>query len=491
MVWKHAYEEAYQNGRREVLQNLKKKLEEKYKEGEAEGVKKGREKYYGKGIVVGELNEHRRWKAAGHSDRCFTPAAIQNNAGTQTDTSVTITATVSTQTCPTNSISSHVATQTSTEAVENINIPTTVDVSNFDMGRTTHLATSHSPALSKNAKGDENLLYGENPPKIAVFFSSTPSLIVLNSTTSSPNTPALETPQKTAGFIQKCGKVGISSFSTQTSPETFSPSIVGPINDATRAHTTQTTPNDDILRPPTISAIQVASSSQAPAVTTGRHPKSELLGTNFTSQSSLGSSEPTCFVTAQKTRPASTDFVENCQKVENSPILSQDHPETVVFNRSYPKSLISDLVAPSKTVLGLETSSATTFCAQKQPKMPFFNQNQLEPPKSPVLDRFNWADEAEALYITSTIPQHPPRDLSCLRTTSTHPFSSLRRKRGRPKNRTRQNAQRSYSYTHPFSTTQHLLSHPHTPFHASLNWDQDPRLADLSKALRALGWVRR
>jgi hypothetical protein len=25
----------------------------------------------------------------------------------------------------------------------------------------------------------------------------------------------------------------------------------------------------------------------------------------------------------------------------------------------------------------------------------------------------------------------------------------------------------------------------------NLNWDQDPRLADLSNALRALGWVRR
>jgi hypothetical protein len=30
---------------------------------------------------------------------------------------------------------------------------------------------------------------------------------------------------------------------------------------------------------------------------------------------------------------------------------------------------------------------------------------------------------------------------------------------------------------------QHLLSN-------SLHWDQDPRLADLSNALRALGWSR-
>ena len=71
IIWKYAYEEAYQNGRKEVLQNLGKKLEEKYKEGEKEGIKKGKEKYYGKGIVVGECEEHKRWVAAGHSQRCY------------------------------------------------------------------------------------------------------------------------------------------------------------------------------------------------------------------------------------------------------------------------------------------------------------------------------------------------------------------------------------------------------------------------------------
>ena len=67
IVWRHAYEEGYQNGRKEVLQNLGRKLEEKDKE----GVKKGQELYYGKGIVRGEYDEHERWKVAGHGQCCF------------------------------------------------------------------------------------------------------------------------------------------------------------------------------------------------------------------------------------------------------------------------------------------------------------------------------------------------------------------------------------------------------------------------------------
>jgi hypothetical protein len=98
IVWKHAYEEAYQNGRKEVLQNLGRKLEEKFIEGEKEGIKKGKEKYYGKGIVVGECEEHKRWKAAGHGDGCFMPSSTLDNSGTQTDPPTTNTTSVSTQT---------------------------------------------------------------------------------------------------------------------------------------------------------------------------------------------------------------------------------------------------------------------------------------------------------------------------------------------------------------------------------------------------------
>ena len=72
IVYRHAYDEGYQKGQIEVLQNIGKKLKEKFKEGE----KEGKDLYYGKGIVRGEYDEHERWKAAGHGNHCFMPTAI-------------------------------------------------------------------------------------------------------------------------------------------------------------------------------------------------------------------------------------------------------------------------------------------------------------------------------------------------------------------------------------------------------------------------------
>jgi hypothetical protein len=90
-----------------VLQNLGRKLEEKFIEGEKEGIKKGKEKYYGKGIVVGECEEHKRWTAAGHGDHCFslTDVLEDSDVGTQTDPPATTTTSISTQTNPTTLVS--------------------------------------------------------------------------------------------------------------------------------------------------------------------------------------------------------------------------------------------------------------------------------------------------------------------------------------------------------------------------------------------------
>ena len=88
IVWNYAYDEAYQKGRLEVLQNLGKKLEEKFKEGKKEGIKEGKDLHYRRGIVRGECDEHKRWKAAGHGKQCFAaimPVAILESTGTQTD----------------------------------------------------------------------------------------------------------------------------------------------------------------------------------------------------------------------------------------------------------------------------------------------------------------------------------------------------------------------------------------------------------------------
>jgi hypothetical protein len=150
-----------------------------------------------------------------------------------------------------------------------------------------------------------------------------------------------------------------------------------------------------------------------------------------------------------------------------------------------PTASVSVQTCPHTTPSPSFTSALTQTEHPKPWKSSISNQNH---PKLPTPDRFDWAEDSEKLPTTLTFPQHPPRDLSCLRSASAHPFSSLRRRRGHPKNRQTWNAQ--HSYGHSYSYSRHRSLHPHTPFPALLNWDRDPRLADLSNALHALGWVR-
>ena len=137
--------------------------------------------------------------------------------------------------------------------------------------------------------------------------------------------------------------------------------------------------------------------------------------------------------------------------------------------------------------------------------------SQTSPPSSTSL---NWADDAALLPILSIRP--PPRDLSALRSMKRNPFGSLQR-------HSKPFCSRVSSCSHqdiPFSRTPHsryrpqplcsssLFPKPHVspqvskkePFISSkvtppssrisvLDWDQDPRLSDLSRALKALGWI--
>jgi hypothetical protein len=141
------------------------------------------------------------------------------------------------------------------------------------------------------------------------------------------------------------------------------------------------------------------------------------------------------------------------------------------------ESPVSTTVAPA-----LETRSDAVVFVKKHQKTEKTTYSTLKPPYSPVVDRFEWADDAEALPISPTFPQHPPRDLSCLRSMSAHPFSSLRRRRGRPRYQQNTQCRHDHPYTSPTW---------HAPLPVHLGWDDDPRLSDLSAALRALGWIRR
>jgi hypothetical protein len=124
------------------------------------------------------------------------------------------------------------------------------------------------------------------------------------------------------------------------------------------------------------------------------------------------------------------------------------------------------------------------------------------PPPVPL----SWADDAASLPISSPpiLPSNPPpRDLSILRSSSPNPFSSLQRRKNHPRTRRhrehfsnshQENFHRRFSPPR-FSSTPFSLNriyprrNPRFSPSSTLNWDSDPRLFELSRALKALGWV--
>jgi len=140
------------------------------------------------------------------------------------------------------------------------------------------------------------------------------------------------------------------------------------------------------------------------------------------------------------------------------------------------------------------------------PSPPIILPQKMSPP---CLD---WAEEAELFAIAQPPPPpHQPRDLSILRSSSLSPFSSLQRRVKRstacPSRQLRHRHipfnfdfpqpppqacrdQPSFSRSHrkplPNSSTLHRSLQQNPP---CLNWESDPRLSNLSQALKALGWI--
>ena len=128
--------------------------------------------------------------------------------------------------------------------------------------------------------------------------------------------------------------------------------------------------------------------------------------------------------------------------------------------------------------------------SSKDSKRAKFTQKDQENAKFPVLEYFNHAD---ALPLPPKTPRTYPRNLSGLRSPSRNPFSSLRRRHHHSQNSYCFNQHRpqynyfKHSYHH--SDPRAPVHSPLPPFSASLDWDQDLRLSQLSLALRSLGWI--
>ena len=130
------------------------------------------------------------------------------------------------------------------------------------------------------------------------------------------------------------------------------------------------------------------------------------------------------------------------------------------------------------------------------------------PPQMTNSNHLDWAEDVESSsFILTSPPPRQPRDLSVLRSSSPCPFSSLQRRSkcqrslDRHQSRRRQcplNSEFLYprpQYNHHTSPrypkTQYPKFEPVIAHQASrLNWESDPRLADLSRSLKALGWIR-
>ena len=527
IAWKYAYEEGYNNGRKSLLQNLEKKLKEKFEEGQKEGIKKGRETYYGKGIVKGEYEEHMRWLAEGHGQHCLMPVPFRDDTGTQTDTPTT-TMSVSTQT----SLATSTAMPEARTLVENgvsARLATTVAISvqtspykahipslatistqtetgmsqHLEIDYPTRVATSQSPALLENGKNSKiittNVTTSEFSPFFAVFSSQTPSVTSSDSTISSTTTTALETRSSTASFTQKVEKVENQSIFIKTTPQPSLPSIVEPIDDVTGVQTTLPTSNDAILHLPVTSRTASSPVTLLTPYCTG-HEKSAPLCAVFESQAPTESLALTTIITALETCSETAGFTKSCQNVENSHTFTQNVPEPIVLGYSKCAEDFYSSPAPTATITAFETRSAPADSTKNHQKIeisPISNKNH---PKSTVSDHFNWADDVALPPISSTIPTKYPRDLSGLRSSSSpkFPFSSLQRRRRKfNKNQShflnsklQYHCHHTFPGSHFYSRNPHYHSKPRLPLSVSLDWDQDPRLANLSNALRALGWVR-
>jgi hypothetical protein len=131
----------------------------------------------------------------------------------------------------------------------------------------------------------------------------------------------------------------------------------------------------------------------------------------------------------------------------------------------------------------------------------------LDPPA------FDWSEDAASIPITPIFPKNQPsRDLSALRTSNSNPFSSLARRNRRSRlpldNRDISGSRPPFRPcpAPPFFPVSKTIPHrrfiqvsnptppplPSTPLKIpmALDWESDPRLSDLSQALKALGWIR-
>ena len=219
---------------------------------------------------MGEHEEHQRWIAEGHSQRCFTRTAVFEDTEVQTDP-----ATVSTVTAISESpTSTYSASGTQTSYLHTFLHPTTnQSIQTNPISARTSCHTIKPPISS--SKNPKIVSTSEIQPNIVIFSSPTPSVTSLSSTTPSTTTLASESWSITASFIENHQNIEISPISTQIISKTPTSSISEPADNIARVYASPHTQSDVMLQPQSAPATHSnASSSELPAAT--GHEKSTL-----------------------------------------------------------------------------------------------------------------------------------------------------------------------------------------------------------------------
>jgi hypothetical protein len=151
----------------------------------------------------------------------------------------------------------------------------------------------------------------------------------------------------------------------------------------------------------------------------------------------------------------------------------------------------------SHTAVSTQTSIIPQLDTLIQASEPPPSLSQTQKTSATPLD---WAEDTESLPITPLSPSLPvrqPRDLSVLRSSSLSPFSSLQLRSKRfnycshqsRHRRSRFNFNSFYPFQAHHTSFKSFQSHSYTKTYSHLNWESDPRLSDLSRSLKALGWI--
>jgi hypothetical protein len=381
------------------------------------------------------------------------------------------TATVSVQTDP-----------PTTRITPSATVSTQTDHNHLEKSTSVTAAVQTTPSVSPipphTTASTQTSSHDVQPPVTAdnVTSSSTTTATSLNTTTndkntvlaptttiSIPSTPSVtSTPLLTTKITRKCSKTA--TFN-QNHPKTPKPAVL----DENTMKIQPTASNGTPFNPATTcdEGISRVESPFPPIHETAHHP---------VATSPL--SALTGYVSSTKTTSAFENHATDVALKLATPVVATYEPSTPTVNASIPEN-------------------ATTTGE--------FSQNHPETPKSPISDRSKWSDDAELLPAPPKIPTKYPRDLSDLYSSSPNPFYSLRRRHRnqrnlqhfinfRPQSHCQYYCHHNFLKFHHYHSSFHLPYHPSqppSPFSDSLNWDQDPRLLDLSDALRALGWTQK